>query len=126
MGGVCERLLRIVKSGLRKTLGRGRVCTNQLATLQIEVEAVVNTCPLVYVGADVDDYLSLTPADLLQQHTSLGLPDAAPLQENTDNTPPGTRKSLADTLLDAWRRGQNPVSHFWQTWKPKYLAALRE
>ena len=63
MGGVCERLLRIVKSGLHKTLGRGRVCTNQLTTLQIEVEAVVNTRALVYVGADVDDYLSLTPAD---------------------------------------------------------------
>ena len=126
MGGVYERLIKIVKSGFRKTLGLARVCTDQLATLQIEVEAVVNTRPLVYVGADVDDYLSLSPADLLQQHTSLGLPYAAPLQEDTDYTPLGTRKSLADTLLDAWRRGQNLVNHYWQTWKAKYLASLRE
>ena len=124
MGGVYERLVRIVKSCLRKTLGRARLCTDQLATLLVEVEAVVNTRPLVYVGAD--DCLSLSPADLLQQHTSIGLPDAAPIHEDPDYTPPDTRKSLADTLLDAWRRGQNLVNHFWQTWKAEYLAALRE
>ena len=126
IGGVYERLIRIGKNCLRMTLGRARLCTDQLATLLIEVEAVVNTRPLVYVGAD--DYLSLSPADLLhgQQHTSLGLPDAAPLQEDPNYTPPGTRKSLADTLLDAWPRGQNFVNHLWQTWKAEYLAALWE
>ena len=124
MGGVYERLVRIVKSCLRKTLGRARLCTDQLATLLVEVEAVVNTRPLVYV--DADDCLSLSPADLLQQHTSFGLPDAAPIHEDPEYTPPGTRKSLADTLLDAWWIGQNLVNHFWQTWKAEYLAAVRE
>ena len=115
-----------MKSCLRKTLGHARLCTDQLqlATLLVEVEAVVNTRPLVYVGAD--ECLSLSPADLLQQHTSFGLPDAAPIHEDPDYTPLGTRKSLADTLLDAWRRGQNLVNHFWKTWKAEYLAALRE
>ena len=49
-----------------------------------------------------------------------------PFTKTPDYTPPGTQKSLADTLLDAWRRGQNLVNHFWQTWKAEYLAALRE
>ena len=80
---------------------------------------MVNTRPLVYVGAD--DCLSLSPADLFQQHTSFRLPDSAPLQEDPNYTPLGTRKFLADTLLDAWRRGQNRVNHFWQTWKAEYL-----
>ena len=110
MGGVYERLVRIVKSCLRKTLGRARLCTDQLATLLVEVEAVVNTRPLVYVGAD--DCLSLSPADLLQQHTSFGLPDAAPIHEDPDYTPPGTRKSLADTLLDAWREDKTSSTIF--------------
>ena len=48
--------------------------------------------------------VSVSPADLLQQHTSLGLPDAVTFQEDPDYTPPGTWKSLADTLLDAWQR----------------------
>ena len=124
MGGVYERLIRIVKSCLRKTLGRARIRTEQLATLLTEVEAVVNTRPFVYVGAD--DRLSLSPADLLQQHTTLGLPDGPATQDDPDHTPPGTRISMAETLLEAWRRGQNLVNHFWETWRGEYLAALRE
>ena len=75
-----------VKSCLRKSLGQElppevtRSSTHPHETtgnLLTEIEAIINTRLLVYLGAD--DLLSLSPADLLQQHTSLGLPDAQTL-----------------------------------------------
>ena len=124
MGGIYERLVGMVKSCLRKSLGRAHIRMTQLATLLTEIEAIINTRPLVYVGAD--DLLSLSPADLLQQHTSLGLPDAPNHLDDPDYTPPATRTSTAATLLDAWRKGQTLLNQFWTLWKTDYLAALRE
>ena len=124
MGGIYERLIGIVKSCLRKSLGRARLRTDQLSTLLTEIEAVVNTRPIVYVGSD--DHLTLSPADLLQQHTTLGLPDITVKSDDPDFVPPGTRINMASVLLDAWRRGQNIVNNFWKLWREDYLTALRE
>ena len=124
MGGIYERLVGMVKSCLRKSLGRAHIRMTQLATLLTEIEAIINTRPLVYVGAD--DLFSLSPADLLQQHTSLGLPDAPNHLDDPDYTPPATRTSTAATLLDAWRKGQTLLNQFWTLWKTDNLAALRE
>ena len=52
MGGIYERLVGMVKSCLRKSLGRAHIRMTQLATLLTEIEAIINTRPLVYVGAD--------------------------------------------------------------------------
>ena len=119
MGGIYERLIGIVKSCLRKSLGRARLRTDQLSTLLTEIEAVVNTRPIVYVGSD--DHLTLSPADLLQQHTTLGLPDITVKSDDPDCVPPGTRINMASVLLDAWRRGQNIVNNFWKLWREDYL-----
>ena len=124
MGGIYERLIGIVKSCLRKSLGRARLRTDQLSTLLTEIEAVVNTRPIVYVGSD--DHLTLSPADLLKQHTTLGLPDITVKSDDPDFVPPGTRINMASVLLDAWRRGQNIVNNFWKLWREDYLTALRE
>ena len=56
--------------------------TDQLSTLLTEIEAVVNTRPIVHVGSD--DHLALSPADLLQQHTTLGLPDITVKSDDPD------------------------------------------
>ena len=126
MGGIYERLIiiGIVKSCLRKSLERARLRTDQLSTLLTEIEAVVNTRPIVYVGSD--DHLTLSPADLLQQHTTLGLPDITVKSDDPDFVPPGTRINMASVLLDAWRRGQNIVNNFWKLWREDYLTALIE
>ena len=83
-----------------------------------------NTRPIVYVGSD--DHLTLSPADLLQQHTTLGLPDITVKSDDPDFVSPGTRINMASVLLDAWRRGQNIVNNFWKLWREDYLTALRE
>ena len=54
MGGFYERLVGLVKRSLRKSVGRNLLTDTQLETLIKEIEAVVNSRPLVYVGDDID------------------------------------------------------------------------
>ena len=49
MGGFYERLVGIRKRVLKKTLGNQYLTEKQLTTILVEAEAVVNSCPLVYV-----------------------------------------------------------------------------
>ena len=73
MGGVYERMVGQVKRCLRKILGTARLQLTQLHTVLLETEAIVNTRPLLYVTPD-ETQSTLSPADFLQSHTSLGVP----------------------------------------------------
>ena len=71
-GGFFERLVRAVKSPLRKVLGRAMLHRTELDTLIVEVEALVNSRPLTH--ASVEDR-PLTPAALLGNVWSNSGPD---------------------------------------------------
>ena len=63
-GGMFERLIGSTKRCLRKVLGRASLSYDELLTLVIEVEAVLNSRPLSYVSTeDLDE--PLTPSHLL-------------------------------------------------------------
>ena len=51
MGRVYERLVGLVKRCLRKSLGRRHLKSDKLATVLIEVEAIINSRPLVIPGS---------------------------------------------------------------------------
>lgn len=55
-GGFWERLIRTVKTSLRKILGKAKLTPEELTTVLYEVEAVVNSRPLTY--------LSTSPAEV--------------------------------------------------------------
>ena len=55
MGGVYERLVGTVKGALKKSIGKICLTQKKLETFlteaeEAEAEAVINSCPLVYVG----------------------------------------------------------------------------
>ena len=80
------------------------------ATLLTEIEAIINTRPLVYVGAD--DLLSLSLQQTFCSNTLTGTSDAPKHLDDPDYTPPGIRTSTATTLLNAWRKGQTLLNQF--------------
>jgi len=63
--GLYERFVSLVKQGLRKRMGRRLLYWDKLLTKLTEVEAMINTCPLIYVYSDFLSGFTLTPAHFL-------------------------------------------------------------
>ena len=73
-GGFYERLVGMVKRCFRKTTGRTHFTLEQLTTLLTEIEAVLNSRPLIYVNKDFESGFVLTPSHFLVMNIKLGLP----------------------------------------------------
>ena len=65
-GGFWERLVQTVKRTLREVLGRSCLSFDELSTLLVEVESVVNARPLTYISDEVEQSsFVLTPSHLI-------------------------------------------------------------
>jgi len=62
-GAFYERLIRIIKEALRKCLGNAKLTYEELETVLVEIEAVINSRPLTYINEEVDD--ALTPSHMV-------------------------------------------------------------
>ena len=89
----------------RKAIGKVCLTYDQLHTLVVEAEAVVNTRPLVYVDDDINSSITLTPADFLTLNPKTGMPDAQSESDYPD-LEYKPRMSSAEKLLQAWKKGQ--------------------
>ena len=121
MGGFYERLIGLVKRALKKSIGRRKLTIVQLQTLLKEVEAVINSRPLVYVGDDVNSSLSLTPGHFLSLNPNTGIPTS-----ESDDDEDYTCKTTSNHLLKVWKKGQKLLDQFWKSWRDDYLASIRE
>ena len=63
-GGFYERLVRSVKSALKKTLGKTLLTYEELETVLCEIEESINSRPLIYMSED-DVEESITPFHLM-------------------------------------------------------------
>ncbi|KAG1652582.1 hypothetical protein GQR58_026226 [Nymphon striatum] len=70
-GGWWERLVRSVKSALRKSIGCRSLSKIELETNLIEIEACINSRPLTFVSDEPEPPCPLTPACFLIGRTSL-------------------------------------------------------
>ena len=52
VGWIFEHLVKQVKSCLKKTLGRSKLSFDELTTILVEVEGVLNLTPLTYLYSD--------------------------------------------------------------------------
>ena len=68
MGGFCERLVRIKKMALKKTIEKLYLTHTQLQTIITETEAVINSWPLVYVDDGLENQI-IMPNHFLSLNT---------------------------------------------------------
>ena len=108
--GFFERLVRSTKILLRKELGNLKLNYEQLQTVPLEIETILNNKPLTYYYADENE-LCLTPNHMLYRR-ALRLFD------------PETSSDVSKMLLPS--KINNIVNHFWDHWKKVYLVNLRE
>lgn len=74
-GGFFERLIGLVKTLLRKVLGKASLDFEELMTVICDCESVVNSRPLTYISNDPSDLLPLTPAMFLREQSDTSVPD---------------------------------------------------
>jgi hypothetical protein len=112
-GGFYERMVRNVKSCLKKILGRSLISIDEMNTKLIEIEYALNSRPLTYVYNDENEPSAVTPNNFLINGELLTLPDA-----NVDLTKQDlvTKLACKETLL----------AHFWHRWQYEYLCNLKE
>ena len=103
---------------------RSKVTLDQLQTLLVEVESIINFCPLTYVSArDLEE--PLTPSHLLMGRRVLSLPDN--LKQTCDIDDEEFINPLTSTQLKTrMNRLSSLLNHFWMRWRDEYLTELHE
>ncbi|KAL3985807.1 hypothetical protein ACH3XW_40165 [Acanthocheilonema viteae] len=81
-GGLYERLIGLTKRALKQAIGRKFLKEKEFITLIVQIEALLNTRPLTYVGEE--DYCVLRPIDFISPTFPLWIPRN---EENGDYSP---------------------------------------
>lgn len=106
---------------MRQATGRQILTESNLGAIVEETEAVVNLRPLVSLSEESVKVPS--PADFLSPRISLGMRLSS--EEEDDFTWLPGNASMADKLLERWRKTVNTLDKFWKICYEKYLTALR-
>ena len=77
-------VIGLTKAALKRVLGRARISLVMLQTLIVEVEAILNDRPLMYLSDDPRDPQPLTPSDFLQGRRITTLPHMTVIEDLQD------------------------------------------
>ena len=121
--GAWGRLVKLVKSSLLKAVGKITLTYDQLSTLVTEIQATVNTRPLLYTGSDLRDNDSvITPNHFLSLNSEVG----TPVVDEGDDLTYLHNPTTSQMLLSEWGRLSKHLDKFWTIWKESYLQSLRD
>ena len=91
---------------------RALLTYTELYTILTEVKAIINACPLTFVGDDIRDQEPITQAHLAISRLLRSLPTPTDISDDDDG------------LLKCYLYRQRLVSHFWRRWQDEYLQQL--
>ena len=115
-GGFYERMMKTIKAPLKKILGRTVYSPDELYTILTEVEAMVNSRPLMQVSDEPSELKYLTPASFLIGRELINLP-VVPIKTSD--------KSLRKKELNKMMVMQNKtLNSLWKTWREEYVRNL--
>lgn len=116
-GGFWERLIQSVKRSIKKTVGRTSLGYDELNTLVVEVESLINSRPLTYIYDDEESISHpLTPSHLISGHRISAMPNDEYFEI----------MSTHNTLTRRQRHHKQLLQQFSKQWKREYLLSLRE
>ncbi|XP_015120372.1 uncharacterized protein LOC107043390 [Diachasma alloeum] len=102
-GGWWERLVRIVKELLRRTLGKACLSYEELSTTLCDCEAVINARPLTYLAEDTQQLVPLSPDVFLRDLRECGVPDLDRVDSTSLNKRLKYRQRLRRELRQSFR-----------------------
>lgn len=112
MGGLWEAGVKSVKHHLRRVIGTSTLTFEEMSTLLCQIEACVNSRPLISISKDPGDLAPLTPGHFLIGHALSTLPE--PGFVDFDKTP-----------VDRYRLVSKMKDDFWRRWRSDYLHTLQ-
>ncbi|XP_058827450.1 uncharacterized protein LOC131687383 [Topomyia yanbarensis] len=110
-GGLWEAAIKTAKKHLYRQLGSSRLTFEAMCTILTQIEAIMNSRPLLPLSEDPNDLAALTPAHFLAGSSLHALPDP-----DLMNVPANR--------LDHYQQLQVHVQQFWSHWKKEYLQEL--
>ncbi|GFX83937.1 putative RNA-directed DNA polymerase from transposon X-element [Trichonephila clavipes] len=116
-GGFYERLIRTVKLALRKTVGRATLFRDELETLLIEIERVLNSRPLTYIFSEFNEPEPLSPSHMISGRRVNSLPPARlNFYSNVSNS---------KVLIKRFNYRERLLNMFWTKWSKEYICMLK-
>lgn len=110
--GGWESSVKLMKHHMKRVLGNVRLCFEDLNTVIIEIEAIVNSRPLWSVPTRPDEYEALTPGHFLISKAINTLPEA-----DVNNIPLNR--------LNHYQYLQRLRGEFWRLWSHEYIQTLQ-
>ena len=112
-GGLWEASVKAMKYHFKRVASNVKLTFEECSTVITQIEACLNSRPLVALSCNDDGIEVLTPGHFLIGRPVESLPD-----------PSFSYRSLS--LVRRWHLCQNLVRHFWQRWSREYLSSLRK
>ena len=111
-GGLWEAAVKSMKTHLKRVVGETKLTFEEFATILAQVEACLNSRPLVPLPCEGDVIEPLTPGHFLIGRPLEALPD-----------PSASYQSIS--LLRRWHLCQHITRHFWKRWSTEYINVIR-
>ncbi|XP_062534977.1 uncharacterized protein LOC134204168 [Armigeres subalbatus] len=111
-GGIWEAGVKAAKSLLKKVLCETSLTYEELTTVVVQIEAVLNSRPITQMSNDPNDLSALTPA-----HFLVGRELTAPPEPNYEES--------KVTSLSRWQYLRRQKQVFWTRWSSEYLNELQ-
>ncbi|KRY05797.1 hypothetical protein T12_15361 [Trichinella patagoniensis] len=119
MGGYWERLIRSMKTSLKKVLQNSMLEDEEFRTIISEVEARMNSRPLTYNPDNPNDPEVLTPYHFL---TGTHYTDIPEVTKDEDEWVPKIQST--SHLMKNWNLRQRLIAQWWKRWKAEYVTNL--
>ena len=111
-GGLWEAGVKSIKSHLKKTIGTSILTFEEMNTVLVQIEAVLNSRPLCSFSKTSDEFNVITPA-----HFMIGKPLIAPPEQRFELD--------GKSPLQRWKHIQSTYQRFATLWKRDYLQNLQ-
>ncbi|XP_046749846.1 uncharacterized protein LOC124413362 [Diprion similis] len=113
MGGLWEAGIKSVKTHLRRVLSEACLTFEEMYTVLVQTEAVLNSRPLTPISSDPTDLEALTPGHFLIGGSLTAIP------ERNFNETPSNRLTRFQYLAKL-------TQQFWTRWSNEYLSNLQQ
>lgn len=111
-GGLWESVVKSTKFHLKRVMANTKFTYEELSTLIIQIESILNSRPLCRLNDDVSELQMLTPSHFL-------------IGENITAIPEPSLNDIPDGKLNKWQNIQKRVQGFWRAWQHDYLNTLQ-